>query len=161
MLIRNAESADDEAIDRILKAAFETDAEARLTQALRASGDVRLELVAEQNGIIYGTVLLSILVSPKSCLGLGPIAVLPEEQTKGIGNALMHESVALAKKQNWRGIFLLGNPAYYSRFGFSVETAAPFKSAFPAAYMQALFVGNDRPGDDETEMIYAKPFYDL
>jgi predicted N-acetyltransferase YhbS len=43
---------------------------------------------------------------------------LPEYQGQGIGQALITETINRAKDLKYKGIFLMGNPAYYSRFGF-------------------------------------------
>ncbi len=51
-------------------------------------------------------------------LCLGPICVLPEYQNKGVGTLLITESINKARESGYKGIFLMGNPTYYSRFGF-------------------------------------------
>ena len=51
-------------------------------------------------------------------LGLGPIAVLPECQRTGIGSRLMRAGLELCRQQGYDFIVLLGDPGYYSRFGF-------------------------------------------
>lgn len=49
---------------------------------------------------------------------LGPVSVLPEYQKQGIGSLLINKTIEKAKALNYKGIFLYGNPHYYSRFGF-------------------------------------------
>jgi len=49
---------------------------------------------------------------------LGPVSVLPEFQKKGIGSLLIKRTIEKARELNYKGIFLYGNPQYYSRFGF-------------------------------------------
>jgi predicted N-acetyltransferase YhbS len=51
-------------------------------------------------------------------LCLGPVCVLPQYQGQGIGKSLIAESIKKAKELQYNGIFLMGNPAYYSKFGF-------------------------------------------
>jgi predicted N-acetyltransferase YhbS len=51
-------------------------------------------------------------------LCLGPVSVLPEYQGRGIGGSLIKESLARAAELGFNGVFLMGNPAYYPRFGF-------------------------------------------
>ncbi|MFK7898909.1 MAG: GNAT family N-acetyltransferase [Myxococcota bacterium] len=55
--------------------------------------------------------------------GLAPIGVFPAQQGKGVGSALMDEAIRRAQAMGWSAIFLLGDPAYYARFGFVL--AAP------------------------------------
>ena len=52
-------------------------------------------------------------------LCLGPVSVLPELQGRGIGGRLILESLERARDLGFRGVFLMGNPAYYSKFGFA------------------------------------------
>jgi predicted N-acetyltransferase YhbS len=51
-------------------------------------------------------------------LCVGPLSVLPEYQKKGIGSKLIIHSIEEAKKMNYNGMILFGNPDYYHRFGF-------------------------------------------
>jgi putative acetyltransferase len=65
-------------------------------------------------------------------LGLGPIGVLPGEQGRGVGTALMHAVVAAADALNWPAIVLVGEPAYYGRFGFEPASAHGVLAPVPA-----------------------------
>ena len=51
-------------------------------------------------------------------LSMGPLAVLPEYQGKGIGSLLIKTVINKAKKLGYKGIVIYGNPIYYHRFGF-------------------------------------------
>lgn len=51
-------------------------------------------------------------------LCVGPLSVFPEYQKKGIGSKLIIHSIEKAKKMNYNGMILFGNPDYYHRFGF-------------------------------------------
>ena len=72
-------------------------------------------------------------------LGLGPISVAPERQRAGIGSALMHAVVAAAEARGERLVCLLGDPAYYGRFGFVAAAGLGVAAPDPAwgAYFQA------------------------
>lgn len=48
----------------------------------------------------------------------GPLSVLPEYQKNGIGSALIYQSIKVARKLDYFGLILFGNPDYYHRFGF-------------------------------------------
>lgn len=51
-------------------------------------------------------------------ISFGPISVLPKYQGQGIGSALIEQTKEIARKKGFKGIFIYGNPKYYSRFGF-------------------------------------------
>lgn len=89
-------------------------------------------------GEITGVAVLSHLVLPKNCLGLGPLAVAPECSDRGIGKALIAECIERARRAGHDAIFVLGQPPYYTRFGFSVEAARPFRSDYPPDFLMAL-----------------------
>ncbi len=116
--IRPARSGDATAIGDILRAAFDTDAEARLVNALHDDRDAVIALVAEETGQVVGMVLLSTLEAPAGALALAPVAVHPDCQGTGIGAALVRAAIAAARDRGNSAIFLLGAPGYYERFGF-------------------------------------------
>jgi putative acetyltransferase len=66
---------------------------------------------------------------------LSPLSVAPSHQGRGIGSALTREALRLADEAGEPLVLILGNPAYYGRFGF--EPAAPLGLEAPATY------GND------------------
>ena len=73
-----------------------------------------------------------------SASGLAPVSVLPAHQKNGIGSALIKKGVEELKAKSIDACFLLGDPAYYGRFGFSVEAATPFASPYAGPYFQML-----------------------
>ncbi len=83
-----------------------------------------LDFVAVYAGRIVGNVVCTKAVlkgddgKDYTVLGLGPISVLPEYQRQGVGGALIEHTKASARAQDYRAIFLYGDPAYYSRQGF-------------------------------------------
>jgi len=95
--------------------------EAGLVDGLRNDGDAiaALSLVATLDLEVVGHVLCSrASVDGRPLLGLGPLGVLPEYQRRGVGQALMHGVLAAADALNEPAVVLLGDPAYYRRFGF-------------------------------------------
>jgi putative acetyltransferase len=143
--VRPAEPRDAAAIRAVHLAAFPTPLEADLVEALGRDGDVVISLVAERCGEILGHVLLSRMrVSgdgrPYRALGLAPVAVLPGFQSSGIGTALIESAIGIARASGEEILFLLGEPDYYRRFGFSAEAAAPFASPYAGPYFMALAV---------------------
>lgn len=138
MTIRPATDDDLDAIAAILEGAFCRPDEARLVHELWDSDDLAVALVNEVNGEVVGVAVLSHLSRPEGSLGLGPLAVARDHRHQGFGKALIGESVDWARRAGCAAIFVLGQPEYYTRLGFSIEAARPFKSPYPAEFMMAL-----------------------
>lgn len=83
-----------------------------------------LDIVAEIDGEIVGNIVYTkakILGDDginHEVLSFGPVSVLPELWAKGIGAALIEDTIARAKASGYRAILIYGDPAYYKRFGF-------------------------------------------
>lgn len=137
MRIRAERAGEAQAIHDLTAAAFGQEAEAQLVDMLRTDGDAELSLVAEEAGQVVGHVLLSPMAAPKKVLGLGPISVLPDRQRQGIGGALIAAAAERAQAAGWSAIFLLGDPNYYARHGFSVDLAAGFDNPYAGPYFMA------------------------
>lgn len=137
--IRPELETDAEAIRHIHRAAFESDAEPLLVDKIRSSDNFipTLSLVALVGARPVGHVLSSYidLVSAETVkvLGLAPLAVLPEFQRQGIGGMLVDKTVELAEEYSEPLIIVLGNPAYYSRFGFEPASRYHIACPFPGA----------------------------
>ncbi|QOY85307.1 GNAT family N-acetyltransferase [Paludibaculum fermentans] len=120
----------------LLIRAFGRPGEADLVEALRAEGAVILELVAEMGQQVAGHIVYSRLsLDPAreslQMAALAPLAVDPEFQRRGIGGALIHMSLPTLAHAGVDAVVVLGDAAYYSRFGFSPELAATLQSPFP------------------------------
>jgi putative acetyltransferase len=127
-IIRVEEPWDFAAVFATHEAAFARPNEARLVELLRSGTHPRLSLVAELDSRVVGHVFFSPMriESSRSAPpvgGLAPVGVLPELQRRGIGSTLIREGLHQCVDLGWRAVFLLGDPAYYSRFGFVL--AAP------------------------------------
>jgi putative acetyltransferase len=126
MIIRNENESDIEAIAEITKTAFATcpygeHTEQFIVSALRAAGALTVSLVAQIGPNVVGHVAFSpVTISDGSpdWYGLGPVSVLPSHQRQGIGTALIREGLSLLQAQGAKGCVLVGEPAYYQRFGF-------------------------------------------
>jgi putative acetyltransferase len=84
-------------------------------------------MVAERGGRAIGHVFFSPVAvegdgPTRAAGGLAPVGVLPDEQGHGTGAALIRAGIETARAL-WPLLFVLGNPAYYGRFGFAL--AAP------------------------------------
>ncbi|PZG12335.1 GNAT family N-acetyltransferase, partial [Micromonospora craterilacus] len=129
--LRPEDPADTGAVRRVLAAAFArpdvaTPPEVRLVDELRGSDAwlPELAMVAEYGGEIVGYALLTRVVvgsdgGSTAALALGPVAVAPHRQRIGLGSAVVQAAVEAATELGERLVVVLGDPAYYRRFGFS------------------------------------------
>lgn len=127
---RQETRGDADAIEKVTIAAFAhaphtSHTEQFIVRALRATNALTLSIVAEERGQIVGHVAVSPVSVAKESgepandwYGLGPISVLPERQRQGVGSRLMAMALSDLKAMGAAGCVLLGEPAYYTRFGF-------------------------------------------
>jgi putative acetyltransferase len=150
--IRTEQPGDAEAIHTLTVAAFQTvpygdGSEGRIIDSLRASGALALSLVAKEAGVILGQVTFSpVTIDGREgpWLGLGPIAVAPARKHQGIGSALIREGLARIAAEGAELCVLLGNPAYYGRFGFEHDPALSCDDG-PAEAFQRIVLKGEAP----------------
>src|SRR5579863_1698947 len=124
--IRMERSADADAIGRVIEAAFQdapytSHAEHLIVSTLRRCNQLTISLVAEEGDVIVGHVAISpvtISSGKTGWYGLGPLAVLPLRQSRGIGSILTDAALAELRRRGGAGCVVLGDPGYYGRFGF-------------------------------------------
>lgn len=145
VLIRPETAADIAAIEAVTIAAFaghphSDQTEHLVIRGLRAASALALSLVAVDDAQVVGHLAASPVTITDGTLdwfGLGPLSVLPSRQRCGIGSRLLHAALALLRQRGARGCVLVGDPAYYSRFGFRPEPTLRFP-LLPAEFFQAL-----------------------
>ena len=118
-----------------------------IVDALRRAGQLSVSLVAEQGAALVGHVAVSpvsISDGTSGWYGLGPIAVTPSLQGQGCGARLMHAALEALRERGAAGCVLLGEPAYYGRFGFRAERRLVLPEV-PPEYFQALSLGGTMP----------------
>ena len=152
LTIRPEDPADHAQIAVVTEAAFaevehSDGSEVAIVERLRADGDLALSLVAEDGERIVGHVAVSpVTISDGTTgwFGLGPISVLPSSQREGVGLRLIQRAIADIRSQGARGIVLLGEPAYYARFGFEHDPKLAYHGP-RAEYFQRLVLDGDAP----------------
>ena len=135
---RAATMADRGAIAAVHRAAFGRDEESDLALALTADGDAALSVLVEADGAAIAHVLYSPLGGLERALALAPLGVLPAHQREGVGSALVRRSLEMAGAEGWRAVLVVGEPAYYGRFGFSADLAKDAETPWSGPYLQAL-----------------------
>jgi len=141
--IRPESPVDVPAIFAVTEAAFRTAAHSAGTEqfivnALRRAGALTVSLVAELDGSLIGHVAVSpVTVSDGTAgwYGLGPISVLPQHQRSGVGSQLMRAALQALRDGGAAGCMLVGDPAYYRRFGFRAEPGLTYPGVPPEYFM--------------------------
>ena len=130
MIIRKENTEDFTTIYDLVKTAFKTakvsdGKEQDFVNQLRSSGKYvpGLALVAVEDEKITGHIMLSKFFVHNGAdkfesLYVAPLSVALEYRKRGIGAALLKESFRLAVEMGYKRVFLVGDPVYYSRFGF-------------------------------------------
>jgi putative acetyltransferase len=125
-IIRDERPEEAAAIRSVIVAAFalvehSSQTEAAIVEALRAAGVLTVSLVAIEGGALVGYVAFSPVAIDGHDLGwfgLGPLAVRPDCQGRGIGVALVRAGLDRLRTTGAKGCVLVGEPGYYGRFGF-------------------------------------------
>jgi putative acetyltransferase len=152
MIIRDERAHDGGEIRALVEAAFRapnrhakadyTPTEHLLVDRLRAAGALTLSLVAEEGGALVGHIAFSpVLIDGRSLEwhGLAPVAVRPDRQNGGIGGKLVREGLARLVASGSKGCVVLGNPAYYQRFGFAAHSDLRLDGVRPQYFMARSF----------------------
>ncbi len=143
--IRPEQAQDVAGIESVTVAAFRTAPHASHTEQciirkLRNAGQLSVSLVAVESGNIVGHVALSpVAISSGAAhwYGLGPISVSPEHQGQGVGSQLVGQALTQLHTLRAAGCVVLGDPAYYARFGFKSESSLVLPGV-PPQYFQAI-----------------------
>jgi putative acetyltransferase len=152
MEIRPERSGDERAIHDLTQTAFapmpfSAGTEGPIIDALRKDGDLAISLVAVEGDRIVGHIAFSpVTIDGRhdGWFGLGPISVIPELQRRGIGKALIAAGLDLLRRRNAAGCALIGDWAYYSRFGFVSNGALQYGDLDPR-YVQFITLDGAEP----------------
>ncbi|MEM7440785.1 MAG: N-acetyltransferase [Pseudomonadota bacterium] len=119
--------------------------EPQIIDKLRADGDLSLSLVAEDKKIIGHIAFSPVTIGGQlGWTGLGPISVEPARQGMGLGAALVQAGLAQMKAGGALGCVLIGDPRYYSLFGFKADGAIRYGEV-DAKFVQWLAFGAVSP----------------
>jgi putative acetyltransferase len=120
MVVRPEQAGDAEAIYAVHAASFPSAAKARLVDLLRAAGRFCVSLVAEISGVVIGHVAFSPVTVETGVpgAGLAPVAVAESHRRQGIAAELIRAGLEACRAAGFGWVVVLGEPAYYSRFGF-------------------------------------------
>jgi predicted N-acetyltransferase YhbS len=141
--IRRERSTDIAARERLLDAAFGP------TRVLKTSERLRegrfavegLSFVAIENGRLVGTARMWNIAAGlrRPALLLGPVAVAEESRRRGIGAMLVNRALSEARRLGHRAVLLIGDAAYYGRFGFDARATAALR--LPGPFEPERFLG--------------------
>jgi len=158
MIVRPERPDDIVSIRDILHEAFAGTQEADLVDRLRDDGDLLLSMVADDAERLVGHIAFSRLWIGHSLPGvsLAPLAVRVDHRRAGVGAALVEAGHAVLRRLGESIIFVLGDPAYYGRFNYSISTAAAFDCPYAGRHFQALALTKLAP--QAGTIVYAPAF---
>ena len=151
--LRHETTNDIAAIEAVTIAAFAdaphtSHTEQFIVRALRDASELTLSIVAEEYGRVVDHVALSPVTithehgrKTEGWYGLGPISVLPPRQGQGIGSRLMEQALSELRAMQAEGCVLLGEPAYYGRFGFQAHAGLQLPGVPPGYFLALAFHG--------------------
>jgi putative acetyltransferase len=145
--IRQESANDIPAVSRVTAAAFlaaphTSHTEQFIVDALRRAGKLAVSRVATYQDEVIGHVAASpVKINDRdgSWYGLGPVSVLPSYQGRGIGSALIMDTLLVLSSSGAAGCVVLGEPNFYERFGFKCTDALTLPGAPPASFMAVAF----------------------
>ena len=132
--IRAEESSDWPSVYALNESSFETPAEARLVESLRAQVSPVISLVADVDQEVVGHILFTPVTlsgfPAASMMGLAPMAVTSAIRSRGIGSALVRTGLDECKKLGTGAVIVLGHAEYYPRFGFRPASSFDIQSEY-------------------------------
>ena len=133
--IRGERLSDFASREELLDTAFGPGRFAKSSERLRESRVPArgLAFTAVDGRCLVGTVRLWSVTAgnARGCLLLGPLAVASDVRSRGVGADLMWRALRDAEKLGYRAVLLVGDPAYYQRFGFSAENTGALRMPGP------------------------------
>lgn len=134
MTLRFLLPEDCEEVTDLLTLSFGRPDEAELLERLRDSGDMRLELIWLEKRAIRGHIGFARMDAPAGWWALAPLCVHPRNRRRGVAGDLIRYGLDHARQNRAKAVVVLGDPAYYRRFGFSAKAAENLSTPFSIAH---------------------------
>lgn len=164
MLIRSEIGVDAASIDSLLRRCFATPAEAELVQQLREDGLLTLGVVAtDDEGQVLGYAAFSPVTlngEDNQWVGLAPLAVDKSVRGQQLGKQLIYEGLDTLNEFGYAAVVVLGDPAYYGRYGFEPAARHQLRCRWPGteAAFQVYKLADNAFTGTEGHIEYAEPF---
>ena len=158
---REERITDHDAIRNVHVVSFPTAAESSIIDALRSADKLTISLVACDNDTVVGHVAFSAVTVDETAvgLGLGPVAVVPEYRRRGIADKLIRTGLKKCGTLGYGFIVVLGDPAYYCRFGFKAASSWGLVDEFGGgSAFQAIELSNGAIPDGGGTARYGQEF---
>lgn len=152
LTIRPEQPEDISEIREVIKRAFKSashsnNKEHHIVDALREHGQLYLSRVAEVDGQMMGHIAVSpvrLSSGAKHWYGIGPVSIIPDYQSKGGGSRLIESTLHQLKDSGANGCVLVGDPSYYTRFGFKHISTLTCQD-IPQGYFMAIAFNDQCP----------------
>lgn len=164
MLVRVEIPVDAAGIDSLLRRVFPTGAEADLVHQLREDGQLTLGIVAtdDEGGVVGYAAFSPVLIDGEDqhWVGLAPLAVEESLRRQGLGEKLVYEGLDALNEFGYTAVVVLGDPAYYSRFGFVPAIEQQLHCRWPdsAGAFQVYPLSDNPLAGLSRQVEYAEPF---
>ncbi len=154
---------EDAAIGAVHCAAFNDTYEAAVVAGLREGGWAIASLVGRVDGAVVGHVMFSTIAlevdgrAPRTA-ALAPLAVDEHWRALGVGGQLVRAGLAICRAQGVEAVVVLGDPAYYRRFGFALEALAHVRSPYGPGKLLGLELVAGALAGQAGQVRYPAPF---
>ena len=171
--IRPEEAKDFDIVSSLIYEAFlsisEAPTEASLVEKLRQSLSyvpelclVAIQYEEVQVHIFYTRLQAEVNSNSSKLLALAQVSVLPNQQNKGIGSALIKASISKARELGYDAIILVGHEDYYPRFGFELLSTSQLSLPFKVPEVNAMILRLSSKGEHgaKGKIIYDPCFFE-
>ncbi|MBS0056004.1 N-acetyltransferase [Yersinia sp. Marseille-Q3913] len=164
MLIRVEIPVDAPGIDALLRHSFESNDEAELVQQLREDGLLTLGIVAtdDEGGVVGYAAFSPVEVGgeDRQWVALAPLAVDESLRRQGLAEKLVYEGLDSLNEFGYAAVVVLGDPAYYQRFGFVPAARHQLTCRWPGTEegFQVYALAEDALTDADGEVVFSAPF---